>query len=65
MERIEIILGKICLLVICSIIGTGVLLTCVYLANALVDFLVSHVVCGVAFVVVAFLLLFREIEKSL
>lgn len=65
MEKIEIILGKICLLVICSIIGTGVLLTCVYLANALVDFLVSHVVCGVAFAVVAFLLLFREIEKSL
>ena len=65
MERIEIILGKICLLVICSIIGTGVLLGCVYLANALVDFLVSHVVCGIAFVVVAFLLLFREIEKSL
>lgn len=65
MEKIEIILGKICLLVICSIIGTGVLLGCVYLTNALVDFLVSHVICGVAFVVVAFLLLFREIEKSL
>ena len=65
MERIEIILGKICLLVICSIIGTGVLLSCVYLANTLVNFLVSHVVCGIAFVVVAFLLLFREIEKSL
>lgn len=65
MKKIEIILGKICLLVICSIIGTGVLLGCVYLANVLVDFLVNHVVCGVAFVVVAFLLLFREIEKSL
>lgn len=65
MEKIEIILGKICLLIICSIVGTGVLLGCVYLTNALVDFLVSHVVFGVAFAVVAFLLLFREIEKSL